>query len=224
MEAVSDVVPEGRKRGIKLTIFVLLAFMTVVLLLFFNKITSPRILSKTELRINGAFQFDKPRIFKDFELTDHKGNHFSRANLQGKWTLMFFGFTYCPDVCPTTLSALNELMAKLDKDIRANTQVVLVSVDPARDTVEKLAQYVPYFNPDFIGLTGDFLQIKRLANQLNIAFSKVNIGDTYTVDHSASVVLINPRGDYHGFFKPPLDLPRMKLTYQSMVSTFDGAQ
>lgn len=220
MEAVTDTFMEQRRRGIKLTVIAIVVFMVTVLALFINKITSPRILSATELRINGAFQFDQPRIFEDFQLTDHRGRAFSLANLKGKWTLIFFGFTHCPDICPTTLSSMNDLIKTLDEDIRANTQVVLVSVDPARDTVEKLAEYVPYFNPDFIGLTGEFLDIKRLAGQLNIAFAKVSLGEDYTVDHSASVVLINPRGHYHGFFKPPLDIPRMKLTYQSMVASF----
>ena len=213
-------VQEDRRRGVRITVAVLVVFIITVLGLFYNKITSPRVLSPTELRINGAFQFDKPRIFKDFQLTDHRGEAFSLVNLQDKWTLMFFGFTYCPDICPTTMASLNELVGTLDEKILAETQVVLVSVDPARDTVDKLSQYVPYFNTDFIGLTGEFLQIKRLATQLNIAFNKVTLEDTYTVDHSANVVLINPKGHYHGFFKAPLDIARMKLTYQSMVTAF----
>ncbi|TQV70718.1 SCO family protein [Exilibacterium tricleocarpae] len=211
---------EGRRRGVRFTVVILVAFIATVLGLFYNKFTSPRVLSATDLRVNGAFEFDKPRIFKDFQLTDHRGQAFSLANLQDKWTLMFFGFTYCPDICPTTMATLNELVGTLDEKILDNTQVVLVSVDPARDTVDKLAQYVPYFNEDFIGLTGEFLQIKRLATQLNIAFNKVTLEDTYTVDHSANVVLINPKGHYHGFFKPPLDIARLKLTYQSMVTAF----
>ena len=215
-----DGIDADRRRGIRITVGVIVAFIVTVLALFTNKVTSPRVLSDTELKINGAFKFDKPRIFKDFQLTDHSGKPFSLDNLRDRWTLMFFGFTYCPDICPTTMATINDLMAALDSDIRDNTQVVLVSVDPARDTVEKLSQYVPYFNPDFIGVTGEFLQIKRLATQLNIAFNKVTLGDSYTVDHSANVVLINPKGHYHGFFKSPVDTARMKLTYQSMVTSF----
>ena len=92
----------------------------------------------------------------------------------------------------------------------------MVSVDPARDTVSVLAEYVPYFNPDFIGVTGDFLDVHRFATALNTPFRKVaGQGENYQVDHSANVVLINPRGDYHGFFKAPLDLAKMKTTYRS---------
>ena len=140
----------------------------------------------------------------------------TRVFYKGQWTLVFFGFTYCPDICPTTMAFLNQFMASLDGTEAQDTQVVMVSVDPARDTVQQLASYVPFFNPEFIGVTGDFLDIHRLATALNTPFRKVaGAGDDYLVDHSANVVLINPRGDYHGFFKAPLDLAKMKVTYRS---------
>ena len=114
------------------------------------------------------------------------------------------------------MAFLNQFMASLDGTEAQDTQVVMVSVDPARDTVQQLASYVPFFNPEFIGVTGDFLDIHRLATALNTPFRKVTgAGDDYLVDHSANVVLINPRGDYHGFFKAPLDLAKMKVTYRS---------
>jgi len=214
-----------QQRGVKITLLVSVSFIVVVLAGFINKITTPRLLNSMEMRANGAFVFDQPRIFNDFTLTDHHGQPFSLAQLQGKWTLMFFGFTHCPDVCPTTMATLNHWVAALEPEVLADTQVVLVSVDPARDTVTKLSEYVPYFNPDFVGLTGDFIEIKRLANQLNIAFAKV-VTDTergdYSVDHSANIALINPRGHYHGFFKPPLDIARLKLTYLSMRTNYRG--
>ena len=92
----------------------------------------------------------------------------------------------------------------------------MFSVDPARDTVEQLAAYVPYFHPDFTGVTGEFLELFRVATAMNTPFREVPGQDeNYLVDHSANVVLINPRGDYHGFFKAPLDLAKMKVTYRS---------
>jgi protein SCO1/2 len=83
-----------------------------------------------------------------------------------------------------------------------------------------LAQYVPYFNKQFIGARGDFLPTKRFANQLNVAFNKVTQGDDYTIDHSAHIALINPQGHYYGFFKPPFDIARLKLTYLSIRETY----
>jgi protein SCO1/2 len=113
-------------------------------------------------------------------------------------------------------------MAELEGTEARDTQVVMVSVDPARDTVEQLATYVPYFNPEFIGVTGEFLDIHRFATSLNTPFRKVpGQEENYLVDHSANVVLINPRGDYHGFFKAPLDLAKMKLTYRSARVLWD---
>lgn len=210
----------AQKRGIKITVTVLVLFILLVLAGFLNKMLTPRQMSNIELQLNGLIVFDQPRRFADIALVDQFNKPFDRTRLQGKWSLVFFGFTHCPDVCPTTLAELNGWYGSLDPDWQARTQIVLVTVDPARDTPEVLNQYVPYFNPDFIGVTGEFLQIKRFANQLNVAFNKVVQGDSYTMDHSAHIALINPKGDYHGFFKPPLDPQKMTATYQSLVTHF----
>ena len=208
-------------KRIMITVGVILVFITLVLSLFMHKMFSPRVMSNDELRANGAIVFENPRIVKDFDLIDHNNKAFSLNNLQDTWTLIYFGFTHCPDICPTTLADLSRVYGSLKEDIRKQTQIVLVSADPARDTPEKLAPYVTYFNPDFIGVTGEFLPIKRLAGDLNVAFNKVIIGDDYTIDHTGNIVLINPKGHYHAFFKPPFELPRLKGTYQSIVTRFD---
>lgn len=212
---------QRQKRGITYTVVAIAVFVVVVMGLFLNKITTPRVLSPIELRVNGTFVFDQPRIFKDFSLLDHQGEPFSLENFKGKWSLVFFGFTACPDVCPATLSMMKQVKSQLDDDIAEQVQFVLVSVDPARDTVEQLSQYMPYFDPEFIGLAGEFLEIKRLANQMNMAFVKVPQGESYTIDHTTNIALVNPYGHYHGFIKPPLDNARIKLTLQSIVSRFE---
>ncbi len=211
-----------QKRGVYKTIAIIVAIIALFFMGFLNKILSPRILSQEELRLNSAIAFEQPRIIRDFELMDHNSEPFNLENLKGKWTLAFFGFTQCPDVCPMTLSKIDQVLSAMDKDIVQNTQVILVSLDPARDTPEKLKKYVSYFNPDFIGVTGEFIQIMRFTRDVNVAFGKVNQGETYTIDHSANVVLFNPYGHYHGFFKPPLELGKLKLTYTSIVKSFDG--
>lgn len=209
-----------RKRGINLTVAAILIFITLVMLGFLNKILSPRILSPIELQLNGARVFDQPRELSPFSLTAHNGEAFTLASLEGQWNLVVFGFTQCPDVCPTTLALLNSWYKTLDDDVRKSTNVVMVSLDPARDSEAVLAQYVPYFNEQFIGARGDFLPTKRFANQLNVAFNKVTHGDDYTIDHSAHIALINPQGHYYGFFKPPFDIARLKLTYLSIRETY----
>ena len=214
-----------QSRGIKLTVLALAVFIAIILAGFIHRIQMPRILTTEEMKINGLYLLKTPRNFGEINLVDHHGAAFTNARLQGKWTLVFFGFTYCPDVCPTTMSFLNGLMGQLEATEAGDTQVVMVTVDPARDTVEQLAGYVPYFNPAFIGVTGEFLDIHRFATALNTPFRKVvGEGDNYQVDHSANVVLINPRGDYHGFFKAPLDMAKMKLTYRSARAMWDLQQ
>ena len=213
---------DKQSRGIKLTVLAIAVFMTVVVAGFVHRIQQPRILTSAEMQINGLYLMKTPRNFGDIALIDHHGQVFDNERLLGKWTLVFFGFTYCPDICPTTMAFLNELMGQLEGTEAEDTEVVMVSVDPARDTVEQLASYVPYFNPDFTGVTGEFLDIHRFATALNTPFRKVpGEGENYQVDHSANVILINPRGDYHGFFKAPLDMAKMKLTYRSARAMWD---
>lgn len=201
---------------IAITVFVVLIFIALVLGSFINRVQQPRVMSTSEMRANGLFIFDVPRDPGDFSLIDQTGAPFTPARLEGTWTLIFFGFTHCPDICPTTMSFLADLQSQLETTEAADTQVVMVTVDPARDTPSVLATYVPYFNPDFIGVTGDFVDILRFAQVFNAPFRKVTAEDgSYQVDHSANVALVNPRGDYHGFFRAPLDLAKFKITYRS---------
>lgn len=200
---------------------VLVAIMATFLALFLNKMLSPRILNEQELLNNGAVEFSKPRIIAPFELIDQSGAPFTLQQLEGKWSLIFFGFTSCPDICPTTLATLSKWYNTLDSEIHENTQVVMISADPARDTPEQLQQYMAHFHDDFIGVTGELRDIRILADQLNVAFNRVSADEDYTVDHSGHIVLINPYGHYHGIFKPPFELGRLKLTYQSIVTMFD---
>lgn len=206
----------SQSRNIKLTVAGLLALITLIVAGFVHKISLPRVMTTSEMKLNGLYLLDTPRDMGAFALVDHHGKPFDLERLKGRWSLVFFGFTFCPDICPTTMAFLNDFMASLEGTEAQDTQVVMVSVDPARDTVEKLASYVPYFNPEFIGVTGEFLDIHRFATALNTPFRKVvGEGGDYQVDHSANVVLINPKGHYHGFFMAPLDLGKMKLTYRS---------
>ena len=212
----------SQSRNIKLTVAALLLFITVVVAGFVHRISLPRVMTEIEMKINGLYLLETPRNFGEIALLDHNGKPFTRASLEGHWSLVFFGFTYCPDICPTTMTFLNELMAGLEGTEVEDTRVVMVSVDPARDTVAQLADYVPYFNPEFTGVTGEFLEIHRFATALNTPFRKVpGQGEDYQVDHSANVVLINPKGDYHGFFKAPLDQAKMKVTYRSARALWD---
>ena len=202
--------------GVRWTIAGVLLFMTIVVASFIHRVGEPRIMSFAETRANGLFLFDTPRDVGDFSLTDHRGLSFTQDDLTDHWTLIFFGFTHCPDICPTTMAELAELKSQLADTEASDARVVMLSVDPARDTPDRLAQYVPYFHPDFIGVTGDFADILSVAQRLNAPFRKVSEPDGgYQMEHSANVILMNPRGDYHGFFRAPLDIPKMRVTLRS---------
>lgn len=206
-----------QSRGIKITVALVVVFMLMVIAGFVYRINQPRAMTQAEMLANGTILLETPRDLGDFKLVDHRGQVFTPERLRGHWTLVFFGFTHCPDICPTTMAFLNQFMQQLTGTEVDDTRVVMISVDPARDSVEQLADYVSFFNREFIGVTGEFLDIHRLATSLNTPFRKVPLEDgDYTVDHGGNVMVINPRGDYHAFFRRPLDLARMKTTYRAM--------
>lgn len=212
----------SQARNIKLTVVGVLVFIAFIVAGFVHRISLPRMMTEAEMKANGLYLHEVPRDLGEFSLIDHHGQPFTPQRLEGQWSLLFFGFTFCPDICPTTMAFLNKFTASLEGTEAQETQVVMVSVDPARDTVDQLATYVPYFNADFLGVTGEFLDIHRFATALNTPFRKVpGQGEDYQVDHSANIVLINPRGDYHGFFKAPQDLAKMKVTFRSAIAWWD---
>lgn len=138
------------------------------------------------------------------ELIKHDGNAFTGQDLNGRWTLMFFGYTHCPDICPMTMNVLAEAKKMASEDF---PQVVLVSVDPQRDSVELLDGYVQYFDPAFIGVTGEEKMIQALTLQTSVVYAKMpgssgNEND-YLVDHSSAVLLINPKGQLAAFLNAP---------------------
>ena len=135
----------------------------------------------------------------------------------GKWCVIYFGFTHCPDICPTTLA----VMAEAERSLGENDKFhgVLVTVDPQRDTPEVLATYVSAFSRGFTGLTGTREQIAALASQVSVAFAKVPTGEGgYSMDHSGQIVMINPEGQYHGFIKMPHTAQTIADTYLAMAA------
>jgi len=132
----------------------------------------------------------------EFTLTDQDGSKVSGSDFKGKVVLLFFGYTHCPDICPMTMSVMNSVMDKLGEKAE-RVQVIFITVDPERDTQEKLKRYVPYYNEKFIGLTGTPEEIDKVADDYNIYYSKeeVQSSSDYLMGHNSSVLLINPDGD-----------------------------
>ena len=131
----------------------------------------------------------------DFRLTDHNGRPRTMADFRGKVVVFFFGYTQCPDVCPTTLSEMRQVMQMLGKDAD-RLQVLFVTVDPARDTQQLLSTYVPSFNPTFLGLYGDSAATEKVAKDFKIIYrlSPGKTAESYTVDHTAASLVFDPQG------------------------------
>jgi len=153
-----------------------------------------------------AYILPKPDRLAYFKLVNQDQLPFTNDALTGKWTFFFFGYSHCPDICPVTLAVFNDVdrMLKQRKETTP-VQFVFVSVDPQRDTPQLLKQYVPSFNPKFVGATGDVAELSKIADSLGVVFGKApgTTPDIYLMDHSSAVLLTNPEGKWRGVFAAP---------------------
>ncbi len=156
-------------------------------------------------QLQTAFLIPLPGELPEFSLLDQSGNAVDATTFRGQWDLVFFGFTHCPDICPTTLQLLSGVRQELaDSGITELPRIVLVSVDPERDSPELLGQYVDYFGDDNLGVTGELAEVSKLTRALGIFFEKSPTeGDNYGVDHSAAVIVINPDAEFSALFSAP---------------------
>jgi len=152
-----------------------------------------------------ALVLPAPNKVPEFNLVDQRSSPVNQSVFEGQWDLVFFGFTHCPDICPTTLQVLSAARAALaEKGQLPLPRIVLVSVDPERDTPEILGQYVDYFGEGNLGITGTLEEVTKLTTGLGIYFEKQpSDGDDYAVDHSAAVLVIDPDGGFHALFSGP---------------------
>ena len=207
---------------IKKNILIILVFISTVLALFINKLTSPRVLSENELLINGLFLFETPKQISDFTFLSEDNIEFKKEDLIGKWTLMYFGFTRCPDECPTSMYQMSKLVKVLrEKNFPLeDKQFVLVSIDPERDSPEQINKYAKGFDEAFIGVSNVRPMLLNLATQLsvnNVMPSGEKTDHSHLDNHVNNILLLNPNGEFAGVFRPPFDLSRLSLTYQSVT-------
>ncbi|MEO5623363.1 MAG: SCO family protein [Dokdonella sp.] len=150
--------------------------------------------------------FPQPRALPDFHLTRSTGESLTLADWKGRWTVAYFGYTHCPDVCPTTLAAFKQTWKLLDSASAQKLRFDFISVDPARDTPEQLARYVGYFSKDFVAATGTDDELTGLTHALGLVYSHEKSADgSDVVDHSAAAVIIDPRGNEAGILRPPFE-------------------
>lgn len=170
-----------------------------------------------------ATVFPSPIPLPEFALSDADGRPFTRRSFEDRWSLVFFGFTNCPDICPATMTVLGQ--AKREMQARGQDplpRLVLVSVDPERDTPEAMGRYVAYFGDDNLGLTGELAEIRKLTDALGVFFQKASAdGEVYGVDHSTVVLVIDFEGRLKALFSAPHevanlvhDLPLIMATEQ----------
>ena len=167
------------------------------------------------------------RLLQPFSLGDQHGRPFTNEQLRGKWSLVFFGYVSCPDVCPMTLHELASFRSLLRDDTNAEPdelQVAFVSVDPARDSPERLGEYVGHFNRRFLGLTGDRQQIDRLAGQLGAGYElqEETSPGQYAVMHSSAIFVIDPLGRSVATFSQPHYASTILAQYRRLTRYFGG--
>ena len=211
--------PEKHTKPARILFVVILGVLATVAGIWSANIILDRQVNLKELE---ATRFPVARQLAPFTLVDHNNEVFNETTLQKRWSFLFFGYTHCPDVCPVTLSVLNSVAQRL-QDVDADIRFVFVSVDPERDTPEKLAQFVRYFNKNFIGVTGSGQQIEEFTRELGIMHMRVAAEENATgslVDHTASVLLFDPDGRYHAVFSPPLSAGKISDDFRKILKAY----
>ena len=203
------------------TVVVLVALVALVMgLTVFKTLNRSGQLNPAELLDAGIVLLPQSRPLPELTLTDVEGQPQAVTALTGRWTLMFFGYTFCPDICPTTLAELRQLNGLLSEEDRQRLQVVMVSVDPNRDTPQQLKQYLGFFDAGFRGLTGPLGDIQALSGRVGIPFIP---GDeslpNYTVDHSGNLALLGPDGRQHGFIRAPLKVQKLAEALPALLAS-----
>lgn len=159
------------------------------------------------------------REISDFSLLDQEGAVFDKAAAQGQWQLMFFGFTHCPDICPSTLAQMRQLRSDLPSELAARIGFNFVSIDPQRDSAEVLKEYVAYFDPSFRGITGSSEAIADFADNIGIAYIKVGDGEDYSMDHATALVLLDPQARIKAYFAAPHNLMELQRALTQLVTS-----
>lgn len=205
-----------------LILMAIVFFIAIIGVVFINKKENGPSALSPQPKIDGTI-LPAPRVIADFNMTATNGATFTKKDLEGHWSLMFFGFTNCAFVCPVTLAELNKMDLQLQKDLTPKQlpQVIMVSVDPDRDSIPRFASYLSQFNKSFIGLRGSMEQLNALAAQMNVTYSKILSSDGnpahYTITHSAEIMLLDPNGNLRAFFAYPHQADEMARDYRMIL-------
>lgn len=208
-----------QNQGISFTVIILTVVVSVIFGIFFaehwKKPVKPYEYHGTVLK--------EARVLTSFDFPSTIETRFSSDTAKDHWTFVFYGFTHCPMMCPTAMSELNQVYKQLEEDgIKTLPQIVMVTVDPERDTIERMRDYVTGFNPNFIGAVGSLAQTKAMTQEVGIAFEKVTSRDgkagEYDMQHSGAIIVLNPKGRLKAFFNWPHKVSDMVEDYKHLVS------
>lgn len=214
----------SRKQHIKALSFLAVGLVALTAAVFYFGIFSHRlVVTPQNIKIDGVF-LPVGQEIANFNLTDNQGKRFTKSDLLGHWTMVFFGFTNCGYVCPTTMAELNKMYRNLQETLPDSQLplVVMVSVDNERDTVDRMNSYVKAFNPHFVGLIGSEQEIISLEKQLHIVSAKMQADgqgkDHYTINHSAELIVFNPKAQVQAFMSYPHHAQQMMNDYKQILA------
>ena len=177
----------------------------------------PSLIEKEPILETGK-AYKKPLDIIEFELKDQGDQLYSKNDLKNQWTILFFGYTNCPDVCPTTIFKLGQIKQQISKELpNVNLQILFITLDPERDSTERLKEYLGFFDPSMTGLTGEITKIVELTSNLSVFFQRINKEDGYDFNHTASIFLMNPNAQLKASFSPASSIDMLNQDIQTVI-------
>ena len=200
-------------------IFVFLVlFGMSVLFAYFQSL--PSLLQKKPTLLTGKI-LTRPMELDNFELIDQNNQTFNSESLKGNWTILFFGYTNCPDVCPTTIYKLAEVKSDVNQNLPSkNFNTVLVTLDPDRDTPERLDEYIGYFDESMLGVTGTYKNIQSFSSNLSVFYQRINKDGGYDFNHTASIFVFNQDGSLFATMSPATSVSELRDDFYTILNNF----
>ena len=200
-------------------IFVFLVlFGMSVLFAYFQSL--PSLLQKKPTLLTGNI-LSRPMELDNFELIDQNSQTFNSESLKGNWTILFFGYTNCPDLCPTTIYKLAEVKNDVNQNLPSkNFNTVLVTLDPDRDTPERLDEYIGYFDESMLGVTGTYKNIQSFSSNLSVFYQRINKDGGYDFNHTASIFVFNQDGSLFATMRPATSVSELRDDFYTILNNF----
>ena len=205
----------------KRNIIFILLILTGITGLFTYFQSLPSLLEKKPTLVSGKILV-RPMEIDRFELIDQKNEVFNNKSLEGGWTVLFFGYTNCPDVCPTTIYKLAEIKNELKEDLSSTSfNTVLVTLDPDRDSTDRLEEYIGYFDESMLGVTGTYENIQSFTSSLSVFYQRINKEEGYDFNHTASIFVFNKDGSLFATMSPANTIGELTQDFYTILNNFE---